>query len=126
VISLYGKQNIMMNVMNRLKIRDSEVPLTEDLLQEVGPFANALQQMQGLPQYFDQVRLCAKRAWSSLPDFGRESTESFLQLKQKAIEPWAEFLAHVKRAISYKFNMQLHKGSWSAKLHMRGLPKNVN
>jgi hypothetical protein len=25
-----------------------------------------------------------------------------------------------------KFHMQMHKGSWSAKLHMRGLPKKVN
>jgi hypothetical protein len=58
--------------------------------------------MQGMPQYFDQVRLCAKRAWSSLPVSGRESTESFLQLKQKAKGPWAEFLACVKRAISHK------------------------
>jgi hypothetical protein len=58
--------------------------------------------MQGMPQYFDQVRLCAKRAWSSLPDSGRESTESFLQLKQKANEPWAEILTHVKRASGRK------------------------
>jgi hypothetical protein len=55
-----------------------------------------------MPQYFDKVRLCAKRAWSSLPDSGRESTESFLQLKQKANELWAEFLAPVKCAISCK------------------------
>jgi hypothetical protein len=40
--------------------RDTGVPLTEDQLQGVGPFANALQQMKGMPQYFDQVRLCAK------------------------------------------------------------------
>jgi hypothetical protein len=38
--------------------------------------------MQGTPQYFDQVRLCAKRACSSLPDSGTESTESFLKLKR--------------------------------------------
>jgi hypothetical protein len=82
--------------------RDIGVPLTEDQLQGVGPFANALQQMQGMPQYFDQVRLCAKRAWSSLRDSGRESTRSFLQLKQKDNEPWAEFLACVKHAISHK------------------------
>jgi hypothetical protein len=82
--------------------RDTGVPLTEDQLQGVGPFADALQQMQGTPQYFDQVRLCAKRAWSSLPDSSRESTESFLQLKQKANELWAEFLAHVKCTISHK------------------------
>jgi hypothetical protein len=82
--------------------RDTGVPLAEDQLQGISPFADALQQMQGMPQYFDQVRLCAKRAWSSLPDSGRESTESFLQLKQKANEPWAEFLACVKRAITCK------------------------
>jgi hypothetical protein len=58
--------------------------------------------MQGMPQYCNQVRLCAKRAWSSLPDSGRESAESFLQLKPKASEPWAEFSAHVKHAISHK------------------------
>jgi hypothetical protein len=58
--------------------------------------------MQGMSQYFDQVRLCAKRAWSSLADSVRESTESFLQLKQKANEQWAEFLACVKRVISCK------------------------
>jgi hypothetical protein len=58
--------------------------------------------MFGMPQYFDQIRLCAKRAWSSLPDLGMESTESFLQLKQKANEPWAEFLTRVEHAISYK------------------------
>jgi hypothetical protein len=83
--------------------RDTVVPLTEDQLHGFGPFANALQQMQGMPQYFDQVRLYAKRAWSSLPDCGRKSTESFLQLKQKAIEPWAEFLACVKHTISCKY-----------------------
>jgi hypothetical protein len=33
--------------------RNAGVPLTEDQLQGVGPFANALQQMQGIPQYFD-------------------------------------------------------------------------
>jgi hypothetical protein len=55
-----------------------------------------------MPQYFDPLRLCAKRAWSSLPDSGRESTESFLQLKQKDNEPWAEFLTHVKCVISCK------------------------
>jgi hypothetical protein len=58
--------------------------------------------MKGMPQYFDQVRFCAKRAWSSLSDSGRESTESFLQLKQKASEPWTEFLVRVKHAISCK------------------------
>jgi hypothetical protein len=58
--------------------------------------------MQGTPQYFDQARFYDKRAWSSLPDSGRESTESLLQLKQKANEPWAEFLVHVKCAISHK------------------------
>jgi hypothetical protein len=78
------------------------VLLTEDQLQGVGPFANTLQQIQATPQYFNQVRLCAKRAWSSLPDSGRESTESFLQLKPKANEPWAEFLVCVKHDISCK------------------------
>jgi RNA-splicing ligase RtcB len=78
------------------------VPVTEDQLQGVGPFADVLQQMQDMPQYFDQVRHCAKRAWSNLPDSGRESTDSFLQLKQKANELWAEFMAHVKHAISHK------------------------
>jgi hypothetical protein len=58
--------------------------------------------MQGVSPYLNQVRLCAKRAWSSLSDSSRESTESFLQLKQKANEPWAEFLARVKCAISHK------------------------
>jgi hypothetical protein len=106
--------------------RDTGIPLTEDQLQGLGPFADALQQIQGLPQYFYQIRLCAKRAWSSLPDSDRESTESFLQLKQKDNEPWAEFLAHVKHAISRKLNMQMHKGSWFTKLHMRELPKNIN
>jgi RNA-splicing ligase RtcB len=58
--------------------------------------------MQGVPPYLNQVRLCAKRTWSSLPDSNRESTESFLRLKQKANELWAEFMAHVKHAISHK------------------------
>jgi hypothetical protein len=58
--------------------------------------------MLGMSQYFNQVRLCAKRAWSSLPDSSKEGTEGFLNLKQKANEPWAEFLEHVKCAISHK------------------------
>jgi hypothetical protein len=120
VISLYEKENIMMNVMNRHKEIEIQGFLYLGPAAGCGPFTDILQQMQGMPQYFDQVRLCAKRSWSSLPDSGRESTESFLQLKQKANEPWAEFLACVK------FNMQIHKGSWFTKLHMRGLPKNVH
>jgi hypothetical protein len=64
--------------------RDTGIPLAEDKLQGVGPFADALQEMQGMPQYFGQIRLCAKRTWSSLHDSGRESTESSLQIKQKA------------------------------------------
>jgi hypothetical protein len=75
--------------------------------------------MKSTPQYFDQVRLCAKRDWSSLPGSGRESTKSFLLLKQKANEQWAEFLAWVNMLSATKFNMQMHKGSWFIKLDMR-------
>jgi hypothetical protein len=105
--------------------RDTGVPLTEDQLQGDGPFANALHQIQGMPQYFDQLRLCSKRAWRRLPDSGRESTESFLQLKQKANEPWAEFLALVKCAISHKIQ-HADVQRLLVKLHMRRLPKNAN
>jgi hypothetical protein len=74
----------------------------EDQLQEVEQYADAQNQMPDTPQYFDQVRLCAKRAYSSLSDSSKEATEEFLNIKQKASEPWAEFLALVKCAISLK------------------------
>jgi hypothetical protein len=70
-------------------------------MQGVGPFADACQQMQGMPQYFDQVRLCAKELGVASLTL-EEKTESFSQLKQKANELWAEFLAHEKCAISHK------------------------
>jgi hypothetical protein len=99
---IWKTKNYDENDEQRQRNKNAGMPLMEDQLQGVGQYADVQQQMLGMSQYFDQVRLCAKKSLEQLPDSSKEATEGFLNLKQKANEPWDEFLAQVKCAISRK------------------------
>lgn len=70
------------------------------MLRGEGQYADMESQKVLPAQYFDQVSLCALRAWRS-PN-SQTAQISLSHLRQKPQEQWVEFLAQVRRHIETK------------------------